>query len=71
VDTPAFVSGGVAKETFDPKLLDGVGALGMKVKVLSSKDVQPGYWAGVLVDQEHHSLRAGVSRGLEGQVTGY
>jgi gamma-glutamyltranspeptidase/glutathione hydrolase len=71
VDTPAFVSGGVAKETFDPKVLEGVGALGMKVKVLSSKDVQPGYWAGVLVDQEHHSLRAGVSRGLEGQVTGY
>jgi gamma-glutamyltranspeptidase/glutathione hydrolase len=35
VDTPAFLPDGVEDGTFDPKVLDGVEALGMKINILS------------------------------------
>jgi len=50
--------------------LEGVKPLGMKVIVLSLKELQPGYWVGVQVNPNHHLL-GGVSRGLEGEVAGY
>ena len=70
VDTPAFLPNGVEDGTFDPKVLEGVKPLGMKVNVLSRKELQPGYWVGVQVNPNHHLL-GGVSRGLEGEVAGY
>jgi len=70
VDTPAFLPNGVEDGTFDPKVLEGVKPLGMKVIVLSLKELQPGYWVGVQVNPNHHLL-GGVSRGLEGEVAGY
>ena len=71
VDTPAFLPNGVEDGTFDPKVLEGVKALGMKVNVLSRKEIQLGYWVGVQVNPTNHHLLGGVSRGLEGGVTGY
>ena len=71
VDTPAFLPNGVEKGTFDPDVVEGVKALGMKVNILSRKELQPGYVVGVQVDAVTHRLRAGVSRGLEGGITGY
>jgi len=71
VDTPAFLPDGVEEGTFDPKVLEGVAALGMKVRVLSSKELQPGYWVGVLRDPKTGQLKGGVSHGLEGGVEGY
>jgi gamma-glutamyltranspeptidase/glutathione hydrolase len=70
VDTPAFLPNGVEGGTFDPKMLDGVKALGMKVKILSQRELQPGYWVGVLINSSSHLL-GGVSRGVEGGVVGY
>jgi len=71
VDTPAFLPNGVEDGTFDPKVLDGVKALGKKVHVLSRKELQPGYWVGVQVNPTNNHLLGGVSRGLEGGVVGY
>jgi gamma-glutamyltranspeptidase/glutathione hydrolase len=71
VDTPAFLPDGVQDGSFDPKVLEGVAELGMKVRVLSPKKLRPGYWVGVQVDPKNRRLRGGVSRGLEGQVAGY
>ncbi len=71
VDTPAFLPNGVESGTFDPKVLDTLKALGMKVNILSPKEAQLGYWVGVQVNPTHHHLLGGVSRGLEGRVVGY
>jgi gamma-glutamyltranspeptidase/glutathione hydrolase len=71
VDTPAFLPNGVEAGTFDPKLLQGVKRLGMKVNVLGPKEAQPGYWVGVQVDPTTRRLRGGTSRGAEGQVVGF
>jgi gamma-glutamyltranspeptidase/glutathione hydrolase len=71
VDTPAFLPDGVAEGTFDPKMLEGVRPLGLKVNILSQKEAQWGYWVGVQVNPTNHHLLGGVSRGLEGGVTGY
>ena len=71
VDTPAFLPNGVAEGTFDPKVLDGVKAPGLKVNILSQKGAQWGYWVGVQVDPVSHHLLGGVSRGVEGDVAGY
>jgi gamma-glutamyltranspeptidase/glutathione hydrolase len=76
VDTPAFVgwnAGTVEQDTFDPKVLDGLGEFGMKVKPSPSKDgnMTRGYWVGVQVDPATRRMKGGVSRGLEGQVAGY
>jgi gamma-glutamyltranspeptidase/glutathione hydrolase len=71
VDTPAFLPNGFEEGTFDPKVLEDVKALGMKVNVLSRKELQPGYWVGVQVNPSNRQLVGGVSRGLESEVVGY
>jgi gamma-glutamyltranspeptidase / glutathione hydrolase len=71
VDTPAFLPNGVEDGAFDRKVIDGVKSLGMKVNILSGKELQPGYWVGVQVNPTNRHLLGGVSRGLEGGVTGY
>jgi gamma-glutamyltranspeptidase/glutathione hydrolase len=71
VDTPAFLPNGVEEGTFDPKVLKAVQALGMKVKILSRSQIQPGYWVGLQIDPTSRHLRGAVSQGLEGQVAGY
>ena len=71
VDTPAFLPNGVEDGTFDSEVLDGVRKLGMKVNVLSPKELQPGYWVGVQVNPTNNHLLGGVSRGLEIDVLGY
>jgi gamma-glutamyltranspeptidase len=75
VDTPAFVGHGsdVEHDTLDPKVLDGVRKLGMKISVQSSMEtaMTRGYWVGIQIDPVSRRMKGGVSRGLEGQVTGY
>jgi gamma-glutamyltranspeptidase/glutathione hydrolase len=71
VDTPAFLPNGVEKGTFDPKVLEGVRGLGLKVNLLSQRELQPGYWVGLQLDPAARQWRGGVSRGVEGQVVGY
>jgi len=76
VDTPAFVgwnAGTVETDTFDPKILEGLGDFGLKVKPISSKDagMARGYWVGVQIDRANGNMTGGVSRGVEGQVAGY
>jgi gamma-glutamyltranspeptidase / glutathione hydrolase len=71
VDTSAFLPNGVESGTFDPKVLEGVKVLGLKVNILSPKEAQLAYWVGVQVNPTNHHLLGGVSRGLEGGVAGY
>jgi len=73
VDTPAFVGHGwdVEPETFDPKVLDAVKELGVKINVSKDAGMSRGYWVGVQIDPMNHKMKGGVSRGLEGQIAGY
>jgi len=76
VDTPAFVgwgAGQVERDTFDPKVLDGLRDMGLKVEVFSPKQaaVSRGYWAGAQIDPVTQHIKGGLSRGLEGGVAGY
>lgn len=72
VDTPVIFSDGSAvKDSFDPKLMDEVGKLGGKIRIVLPEKVNRGYWVGIQVDPETRRMRGGVSRGLEGQIAGY
>jgi gamma-glutamyltranspeptidase/glutathione hydrolase len=73
VDTPAFVGHGwdVEPDTFDPKVLEGVKELGVRINVSKDAGMERGYWVGVQIDPAGRRLKGGVSRGLEGQVAGY
>lgn len=79
VDTPAFLqpnwgsplAGQVETNTFDSDVLDGVRAMGMKVRVLSREKASPGFWVGIQVDQKTHRLTGAVSQRLRGQVESY
>jgi len=71
IDTPAFVLNGIEEGTFEPRVLEGVKALGVKVNVLGYRQAMRGYWVGVQVDPKTRRLKGGVSRGLEGEVKGY
>ena len=76
VDTPAFVgwgAGQVEANTFDPKVLEGLKEMGLRVEVISPKQagISRGYWAGAQVDPVTRHTKGGVSRGLEGGVVGY
>jgi len=75
-DMPAFVgwgAGQVEANTFDPKVLDGLVKMGLRVEVVSPKQavVSRGYWAGIRIDPVTRRRQGGVSRGLEGGVAGY
>jgi gamma-glutamyltranspeptidase / glutathione hydrolase len=73
VDVPAFLpSAGwdhtnmvaqFEKETFDFKVLEGLQAMGMKVKI-SSDAMRRGYWVGIQIDPQSQHLQGAVSRGL-------
>jgi gamma-glutamyltranspeptidase / glutathione hydrolase len=79
VNTPAFLqnnwssSGTVAQfgeGTFDPNVLAGLKALGMRLNIFTSGENAPwGYWTGVRIDPETRRMRGGVT-GI-GQVSGY
>jgi gamma-glutamyltranspeptidase/glutathione hydrolase len=76
VDTPAFVgwdAGKVEANTFNPKVLNALKEMGLKVKVISSKEagMERGYWAGAQIDPVSRHIKGGVSRGLESGVAGY
>jgi len=77
VDTPAFVGwnvGAVENDTFDPKVLAGLGEFGVKkVKPVSPQEASRsrGYWVGIQIDPKSRQLKGGVSRGLESDVKGY
>ena len=76
VDMPTFVgwgAGQVEANTFEPKVLDGLKHMGLKIEVVSPKQagMSRGYWAGVQVDPETRRMRGGVSLGLDGGVAGY
>jgi len=75
-DAPAFIGWGaglVEKDSFDPKVLDGLKEFGLPPEIASSKtsSVARGYWAGALVNPATRLVKGGVSRGLEGGVVGY
>jgi gamma-glutamyltranspeptidase/glutathione hydrolase len=76
VDTPAFVGwnpGQVEVDTFDPRLLDELRQMGLKVEMTSPQaaNISRGYWAGVQVDPVTRLIRGGVTRGLESAVVAY
>ena len=75
-DQPSFVgwgAGQVEALMFDPKVLDGLKNLGLKVEVISPKQasISRGYWAGVQIDPATRRMKGGVSRGMERGVAGY
>lgn len=75
-DAPAFIGWGaglVERDSFDPKMLEGLKEFGLTPEIASSKSagVARGYWAGALVDPATRHIKGGVSRGLEGAVIGY
>jgi gamma-glutamyltranspeptidase/glutathione hydrolase len=75
-DLPAFIGWGaglVEKDSFDPKVLDGLKEFGLTPEIASPKTagVARGYWAGALMDPATRHVKGGVSRGLEGGVVGY
>jgi hypothetical protein len=58
---------------FDPKVLDGLKQMGLKIEIVSrgQAGISRGYWAGVQIDPDTRRIRGGVSRGLDGGVAGY
>ena len=60
-------------DTFDPKLLEGLKKMGLKVEVSSASQalMSRGYWAGIRIEPGTGLMRGGVSRGLEGGVAAY
>ena len=76
VDAPAFIGwnpGQVEADTFDPKLLERLKKMGLKVEISSARQagMSRGYWAGIRIDPVTGLMRGGVSRGLEGGVAAY
>jgi len=76
VDVPAFVGwnvGEVEIDTFSEELLDSLRKMGVKVEVESQQKAVTtrGYWVGAVIDPATRRIRGGVSRGLEGGVSGY
>ena len=76
VDLPAFVgwgAGQVEANTFDPRVLEGLERMGLRVEVISSQQaaISRGYWAGVKIDPVTRRMTGGVSRGGGGGVAGY
>jgi gamma-glutamyltranspeptidase len=76
VDMPTFVgwgAGQVEENSFEPKVLDELRQMGLKIDVVSASQagVSRGYWAGIQVDPETRRMKGGVSRGLGGGVDGY
>jgi len=75
-DQPTFVAwsaGQVEANMFDPKVLEGLERMGLRVEVISSQQaaISRGYWAGVQIDPVTRRMKGGVSRGLGGGVAGY
>ena len=76
VDTSTFVgwgAGQVEANMFEPKVLDGLRQLGLKIEIVSREQagMSRGYWAGVQIDPDTRRIKGGVSRGLDGGVAGY
>jgi gamma-glutamyltranspeptidase/glutathione hydrolase len=75
-DAPAFIGWGaglVERDSFEPKVLDGLKEFGLTPEIASPKStgVARGYWAGALIDPATRHIKGGVSRGLESGVVGY
>ena len=75
-DMPAFVGWGarqVEANTFDPKVLDELKQMGLKIEVVSAKQsaISRGYWAGIQIDPHSGRMKGGVSRGGNGGVGAY
>jgi hypothetical protein len=75
-DAPAFIgwgAGEVERDSFDPKVLEGLKEFGLTPEIASSGNagITRGYWAGALIDPATRRVKGGVSRGLEGSIVGY
>jgi gamma-glutamyltranspeptidase/glutathione hydrolase len=75
-DTPTFVgwgAGQVEANTFEPRLLDQLKDMGLKVEIISPQQAarSRGYWAGAQIDAVTGRIKGGVTRGTEGGVVAY
>ena len=66
-------AGQVEANTFDPKVLDGLKQMGLKIEVVSARQaaISRGYWAGIQIDPHSGRMKGGVSRGVNGEVGTY